>query len=338
MINYFLSIYEIRIDLNKKLLLITDLYLNDYINFMKTSRRKFLIKTGTILAGGLSFKHSLVLGSEKYISKENNVTVGAHPWIYAAELPDYDISPALDEIFQGIKFAGYDGVELMHHPLRNHKTALIISELKDRYGLPVIGTSYGADMWDQSKHQEILDDVENIINNLAVVGGRTLGTSVGRAPEKKTEKQLDNQAHLLKNIIDIGKKNGVVINLHNHTYEVEDGLHDLKGTLKRIPDIKLGPDLNWLLRGGVDPLDFIKKYQDQIVFIHIRDEFKDGKWSESLGEGDVNFRAIGKTLKKIEFSGDLVVELAHENDFDPTRPIRESLKMSREHVKKTMGY
>lgn len=306
---------------------------------MKTSRRKFIMNTGTLLAGGLILKHNMALGSELYISDKNKVTVGAHPWIYAAELPpDYDISPALDEIFQGIKYAGFEGVELMHHPLRNHKTTLIISELKDRYGLPVIGTSYSADMWDRSKHQEILEDIENIINNLAEVGGRTLGTSVGKAPEKKTDKQLDDQADLLKKIIVICEKNGIVLNLHNHTYEVEDGLHDLKGTLKRIPDIKLGPDLNWLKRGGVDPVDFLKKYQDQIVFMHIRDEYENGKWSESLGEGDVNFRAIGKTLKKINFSGDLVVELAHEGDFEPTRSIRDSLKMSREYVKKTMGY
>ncbi len=305
---------------------------------MKTSRRKFLISTGAMLAGGLTLKSSMALNSKLHTVSENEVTVGAHPWIYAYKLKDYDISPALDKIFQGIKYAGFDGIELMHHPLRNHNTTLIISELKDRYGLPVIGTSYGADMWDRSKHQEILDDTENIINNLADVGGRTLGTSVGKAPERKTEKQLDDQADLLKKIIEIGEKKGVILNLHNHTYEVEDGLHDLKGTLKRIPDVKLGPDLNWLKRGGVDPVEFLKTYQKQIVFMHLRDEQKNGQWSESLGEGNVNFKSIGKTLKKIEFSGDLVVELAHEEDFDHTRPIRESLKMSREYVKKTMGY
>jgi len=305
---------------------------------MKTSRRKFLMNAGTIVAGGLAYNHSMAYNSKFRTLKENNVTVCAHPWIYAAELPDYDISPALDEIFMGIKYAGFDGVELMHHPLRSYSSTLIISELKDRYGLQVIGTSYGANMWDKSRHQEILEDVANIINNLADVGGRTLGTSVGRAPEKKTEKQLDNQADLLRKIIDIGNKKGITLNLHNHTYEVEDGLHDLKGTLKRIPDIKLGPDLNWLKRGGVDPVDFLKKYKHQIVFMHLRDEYKNGKWSESLGEGDVNFKTIGKTLDKINFNGDLVVELAHEGDFTPTRPIKESLKMSREYVKKTMGY
>ena len=33
-----------------------------------------------------------------------------------------------------------------------------------------------------------------------------------------------------------------------------------------------------------------------------------------------------------------VIELAHERDFQPTRPLRESLKMSREFVRKVLGY
>ena len=34
---------------------------------------------------------------------------------------------------------------------------------------------------------------------------------------------------------------------------------------------------------------------------------------------------------------DAVIELAHERDFKPTRPIRESLKISREFVRKVLG-
>ena len=33
-------------------------------------------------------------------------------------------------------------------------------------------------------------------------------------------------------------------------------MHDLKGTLTSIPDFKLGPELNWLMRIGVEPVDF----------------------------------------------------------------------------------
>jgi sugar phosphate isomerase/epimerase len=194
-------------------------------------------------------------------------------------------------------------------------------------------------MWDKTQHTEILDDVENIMSNMSVVKARTFGTSVGHPSGKvKTEDELDAQAELLIKLIALGEENGVVLNLHNHTYEVEHNMLDLKGTLKRIRDIKLGPDLNWLLRANVDPISFLKEYQNNIVFIHLRDQFSNGKWSESLGEGDVDFNEIGDILESIDFSGDLVIELAHEGDFVPTRPIKESLKMSRESIRKSMGY
>jgi sugar phosphate isomerase/epimerase len=290
------------------------------------------------MTGSLMYTNGIANHHSHTTLKDQKALVGAHPWIYAAQLPDYDITPAISKIFQDIKYAGYDGLELMHHPLRNHNTTLIIHEECDRYNLPVIGTSYGANMWDKTRHQEILEDAENIIINLASVGGRTFGTSVGKAPTKKTEEQLDDQAELLKKLIEICHTNGIVLNLHNHTYEIEDDMHDLKGTLQRIPDAKLGPDLNWLDRGGVDPIDFLKKYGHQVVFLHLRDQFNNGKWSESLGEGDVDFKVIGKMLKRMKFNGDIVIELAHEQDFVPTRPIRESLKLSREYIKTTMGY
>ena len=154
----------------------------------------------------------------------------------------------------------------------------------------------------------------------------------------KTEKELDDQAVLLNKLIALGEQNGVVLNLHNHTYEVENNLFDLRGTMKRIPSVKLGPDLNWLLRANVDPISFLNEFKDNIVFLHIRDQLKNGEWPESLGEGDQDFKAIAETLRKIQFDGDIVIELAHENSFIPTRPIRESLKMSRDYVRTTMGY
>jgi sugar phosphate isomerase/epimerase len=197
-------------------------------------------------------------------------------------------------------------------------------------------------MWDRTKHAEILADAEKTIPRLAKLGGRTLGTSVGAVKwgqkTRKTPEQLDAQAELLRKIIGICDQNGVVLNLHNHTYEVENELHDLKGTLARIPDVKLGPDLNWLVRGGVDPVAFIRQYGKQIVFLHLRDQKKDGRWSEALGEGDMDYAGIAAALREINFAGHAIIELAHERDFKPTRPLRESLKMSREFVRKTLGY
>jgi len=305
------------------------------------NRRRFL-RSGA--AAGLAVAAGGILGSgccrcaQSGARSPKNVLVGGHPWVYAATRPNYDIYPVLDQIFADMHYAGLDGIELMHTALRYSNAVERIAELSAKYVLPVIGTSFGGAMWDRARHEAIFDDARIVVTRLAKLGGRTLGTSVGRAPQKKTAQQLDAQTELLRRIMDLCRNNGVELNLHNHTYEVEDNLHDLAGTLERIPEARLGPDLNWLVRGRVDPVDFIRAFRERIVFLHIRDQNADGTWSEAVGEGDMDYVAIGRALRDIGFSGDAVIELAHERNFKPTRPLRDSLRMSRAHVRRTLGF
>jgi sugar phosphate isomerase/epimerase len=302
---------------------------------LPVSRREFLGAAAVLVgaAGGAE-----ALGAEGAAKKDIAVRVGAHPWVYAAKQPNYEITPILPSIFADLEDAGIEGLELMHTALRPKDAVERIGELSRRHRVSVVGASFGGDMWDRTRHAAVLEDAELVIPRLAALGGRTLGTSVGQAPKKKTEEQLDAQAELLRKLIALCGKHGVVLNLHNHTYEVADGLHDLGGTLRRIPDAKLGPDLNWLLRGGVDPAAFLRKHGKAVVFLHLRDQKADGRWSEALGEGDMDYRGIARALEEIRFRGDAVIELAHEGDFKLTRPIRESLRMSREFVRKVLGY
>ncbi len=264
--------------------------------------------------------------------------VGAHLWVYASTQAGYDPTPVLETVFADMSAAGLNCVELMHHVLRHDDAVERIGGLIQKYGLPVIGSSFDGSMWNRTKHAEIFEEADKVITRLSRLGGRTLGTSVGRAPAPKTVEQLDAQAEMLRRLIALCSKHGVVLNLHNHTYEVENNEHDLRGTLERIPDVKLGPDLNWLLRAGVDPVDFILRYGSRIVFLHLRDQQSDGKWAEAMGEGDMDYAAIGNALRKIKFSGDAMIELAFERGFQPTRPIRESLRMSREYVRRILGF
>jgi sugar phosphate isomerase/epimerase len=57
-----------------------------------------------------------------------------------------------------------------------------------------------------------------------------------------------------------------------------------------------------------------------------------------MGEGNLDYTAYGQALRDIGFCGDLVIELAHAGNFKLTRPLRESLQMSREYVRRVMGY
>ncbi len=303
-------------------------------------RRHFLAGAGVSAFSLAVFSPRLLEAAEanRAASAGKKVIVGGHPWVYAATQPNYDITSILPSIFEDMSYAGLDGIELMHTALRPKEAVDRIGELSRKNHLPVIGMSFGGAMWDHAQHQAVLDDAELLVPRLSSLGGRTLGTSVGAAPKRKTEQQLDDQAELLHKLMALCQKHGVVLNLHNHTYEVADNLHDLKGTLARIPGVKLGPDLNWLVRGGVDPVGFIRQYGRQIVFLHLRDQKKDGRWSEGMGDGDTDFAAIGRALREVGFAGDAVIELAHERGFRPTRPLRETWKLSRAFVKRTLGY
>ena len=298
-------------------------------------RRRFIQNTSLSLLSLSLTKPGFSSLAEK---KKSKIPVGAHVWVYAASQPNYDVSPILSQIFSDMAYAGFDGVETMEQPLRSSVYTKQVNELIDQYKIKLIGSSYGADMWNKDKQNEIFEDVDLIFTNMASVGGKTFGVSVG-APmgRKKTEAEFDNQAALLNKIIPLGLKKGIVINLHNHTGEVADHMYDLRGTLKRIPDVKLGPDLNWLLRAGVNPIDFLREFKNQIVFLHLRDQLSNGKWPESMGEGNVDFKEIASVLREINFNGTAVIELAHENNFVRTRPLKESLKMSRDFMRKTMG-
>lgn len=303
-----------------------------------SSRRRFLEKSGALLAGGLLIE-SFAGRSFAKNSASSKVKISAHLWIYASSYPPpYDATPDLERAFTDLQSTGIDGVELMAVILRHDDAVANISKLAKKYNLPITGCSFGADMWDATKHQEIVDDVTVIIQRLSQLKGKNLGLSVGNAKRPKTDAEFDAQAAVLTKIAAICKPYGIEPNLHNHTYEVENGLHDLKGTLARLPEFKLGPDLNWMIRAGVDPVSFINTYGNQITYFHIRDQYADGVWTEYLGQGATDFSAIARALKAKNFSGNAAIELAFPPKYVPKKPLHEVWQLSRDYVKTTFGW
>lgn len=303
-------------------------------------RRNFIKNAGLVAFGTLMAPDQLMSSSvTEHMSK--NIPVNAHLWVYASKFPpNWDATPVLDTVFSDLSYAGIEGLEIMEGQLRHDDSVERLNQLIKKYRLPVSGSSYGVGfrMWDVDQHQSILEDIGIVIPRLSRVGGKTFGISVGSKDGLKTEKELDAQAELLKKIRSICEDNDIEANLHNHTYEVENDMHDLKGTLARIPDFKLGPDLNWLIRAGIDPVEFINIYGKQIVYLHIRDQYKDGTWSEYVGEGDTDFEPIAAALKAQNFKGQAAIELAFPNDFTQKNELREDWKMSRQFVKNTFGW
>src|SRR5579863_7201571 len=85
--------------------------------------------------------------------------ISAHVWVYASKYPpDWDATRDLEQIFSDLRHAGLEGVEVMEVMLRHEDAVEHLTRLSSQYNLPVTGASYGAPMWDASKHTEILPD------------------------------------------------------------------------------------------------------------------------------------------------------------------------------------
>jgi len=303
-----------------------------------SSRRKFIKQTGAILGSAFLMESMF---SQALAGTAKKVPLSAHLWVYASAFPPtYDCYHILDKVFSDLSAAGLEGVELTDNILKHDTVVKDLQKLAKKYKIPVTGSSYTANMWDASTHADILKDVQLKIPRLGKLKGKTLGISVGPAGHIKTEKELDAQAEILKKIIPVCQDNGIELNLHNHTYEIENDMHDLKGTMARIPGIKLGPDLDWLKHGGIDPVSFINTYQDQIVYLHIRDQFADGGRTEYVGQGVTDFNRIAQALKAINYNGRAAIELAYPKDpnFKPKNDYRKNWTLSREHVRETFGF
>jgi sugar phosphate isomerase/epimerase len=300
-----------------------------------TSRRDFLRATG-YAAGAAMLGSALPKDVFAGISP-TKVPVSGHLWVYASKYPpDWDCTPILDTVFSDFKYAGMQGLEVMESILRHKDAVPRFKELIQKHSLPLTGTSYYGDMWDKDKKQFLIDDITMVVEKLGQLGASNFGITVGDAGRVKTEDELDAQAQLLQEVLKICSMNRIEPNLHNHTFEVENGLHDLKGTLKRLPDIKLGPDVNWLTRAGVNPVWFIETYGHQMVYMHIRDQYANGKWTEYVGQGITDFPAIAKALQKVDFKGMVAIELAF--DAEPVNAIKDDWKTSRQYVKKVFGW
>jgi sugar phosphate isomerase/epimerase len=309
------------------------------MNVTSVSLRRDFLKKSSLCLAGIFLPASFPNQAFAKALTPFKAKISAHLWVYAsAHPPTWDATPDLEKIFSDLHLAGYDGLEVMDVILKHDDAVEHLSRLQKQFSLPVTGSSYGAAMWDATKYAGILSDVTPVVKRLGQLGGKTLGISVGAAGRAKTEAEFDAQAKILRSIIALCGDSGVVANLHNHTYEVENGMHDLKGTLARIPDMKLGPDLNWLVRAGVDPVAFIKTYGQQIVYLHIRDQYQNGVWTEYVGEGVTDFPAIAKALRSVNFRGRAAVELAFPDNYVPKYTLTEDWKRSRQYVQTVFGW
>jgi sugar phosphate isomerase/epimerase len=165
----------------------------------------------------------------------------------------------------------------------------------------------------------------------------TCGTSCGG--KRYADRTDEENAQVIRVWTELGemfRSKGVTLNYHTHGEPIEDIRHVIDNVPADL--VLLGPDLDWLRVGGVGPVEFIRERADRLIMLHVRDYHMGGDRTEALGEGDADYRNLARVLNEVGFEGEFVVELAIPAGKQPTRPVAELLKTSRDHLRETIGW
>jgi sugar phosphate isomerase/epimerase len=83
---------------------------------------------------------------------------------------------------------------------------------------------------------------------------------------------------------------------HNHDFEfatLEDGSVVIDRIFEGGPDLGWEADVAWIVRGKADPMEWIEKYKDRIIAVHVKDLAPAGENVDEGGWADVGHGTIG---------------------------------------------
>jgi sugar phosphate isomerase/epimerase len=260
--------------------------------------------------------------------------LGCHVYVFSEY--GYDQAARLDEVWDMVADCGYAAIEL-HAPMLDrpdwHEATMAAQQ---RTGLEIIGGSNGGDLVDPGAYDAIREKMDVYTQKLARFEAPKCGfTATGTRAAERTDEQSAQVVRAWTELAQMCQARGVELNYHTHGEPIED----VQFVIDHVPAelLPLGPDLDWLRFGGIDPENFLRANAERLVMLHIRDYHLGGSRTFALGEGEADYPHLKTVLADIGFDGDFVVELATPPGEPRDRDLREILQTSREHVRETIG-
>lgn len=155
-----------------------------------------------------------------------------------------------------------------------------------------------------SAHCDIYKDFETKAAQAAEIGMKYLVCPwVGPQTSMDDWKKVTDKFNECGNIC---KKNGIGFAYHNHAYSFKafSGMipHDFIMDNTDPELVKHEMDIYWVVTGGADPVDYLKKYSGRFRLCHVKDRMKDaGDEREAtcvLGTGIIDFPSILKVAQE----------------------------------------
>lgn len=136
--------------------------------------------------------------------------------------------------------------------------------------------------------------------------------------ELKSDEELVEQA---KNMEKLGlalRQKGITLAYHTHDVELRAGAREFHHVLLNTSpaNVSFCFDVHWVYRGSqnsqVAVFDVLKLYGKRIVELHLRQSVN-GVWSETFGNGDIDYQRLVRELKTLNLRPHLVIEQCVES-------------------------
>jgi inosose dehydratase len=272
---------------------------------------------------------------------ETSGRVVAQTYIFMQDLQKKNkkIAGSQDEIFSTVAKAGFNQVELMSEFFTKDAAAGTLAALK-KYNLQVPIVYFGGPMHSKEGSHNTYQDAVSLAERVRSIGVKAINTNPNPKPMRagKTMDEMRIEADCLNRIATTIAKANLQLFLHHHDVELQNGAAEFKYLLLKtdLSLVKSCIDMHWAYRGGDNPMNILKLAGNRVASVHLRNSTK-GVWSETLGDGDVDYRAIAKYLKTAKLKPYLVVELAYDAPTPITRDLASNLRMAREYTEKVFA-
>jgi len=181
------------------------------------------------------------------------------------------------------------------------------------------------------------EKVEEAIATLEDLGGKYLIFSGAEGRGNADEDYLKNSRRL-EEYGKLACEHGVTVCYHNHWQEIVNDMRGIRLILENTdPEhVSLCVDTYWVKHGGGDPVEFMKRHGDRVVYLHLKDGSTEGMRKTppeflELGRGVIDFPAVLEAAESLDIEWAVV-----EQDRTNLTP-RESMAISRRYLRETLG-
>ena len=256
-------------------------------------------------------------------------------WTQQFSAEKRSLADGVEEMFAATARAGYRRMQLINSFFATglaDKTIALAK--KHRLEIPVVYA--GGVMHEPAAAAKTIAEVLALAGLLRPLGTKIINTNPNPKPnrERKSDEELGTQARHVNQLAEALASRGMRLILHHHNPEMAENAREWRHLLANTdPKVGICMDIDWVIRGGRQPLALLKEAGSRLVDLHLRNA-QGGVWTESLAEGDYDYPAVAAALREQGFDGYLTVELAHEKGTRITRSLEEDLKLSRLYAEK----